>query len=547
MKLHIEYFVKEQLFKIDEDIDKNITYEDDNLGLLIEKASDRISLKVYPNKEIKIEKVELEYKYDFSEEDRIFFNGYQGWSFSQEDTIHTKKRGFNALPFFKRLMLTKFHLNRYGDYDFAEYPNKEGYNHSWSYLYIRRKDNYKFFGSLNEDYAFTRFIFDYSRKAIVIVPDLKGHVSLSSFKAFDFCILDGKEDEVFDKWFELMNIAKPTAKKVLGYTSWYNHYQDISEDLINNDFNGIKALPAKIDVFQIDDGWETKIGDWLEEDKTKFKSGLKTIVDNIHENGMMAGLWLAPFSAETESQLFKNHPDWFVKGDDGEPYICGVNWSSFYGLDIYNEEVKDYLRKVFDKVFNVWGFDLVKLDFLYSACAHNRSDKPRGEVMADGMKFLRELCKDKLILGCGVPLASAFGRVDYCRIGCDVSLDYDDVFYMRRAHPERVSTKHNMINTVFRRQLDNRAFLNDPDVFVLRDENVKMSEAQKETLATINGLFGSVLFMSDDASKYDNHKLELYKKIINLKDKAISVDYQDGEVIVVYDDNGTTKEIRIKR
>jgi len=128
-----------------------------------------------------------------------------------------------------------------------------------------------------------------------------------------------------------------------------------------------------------------------------------------------------------------------------------------------------------------------------------------------------------------------------------VSLESDDVFYMRKAHPERTSTKHCMINTIFRRQLDGRAFLNDPDVFILRDENVKMTPVQKENLAIINGLFGSVLFMSDDASKYDENKLALYKKIINLKGKLISVDYDNKEAIVIYDDEGIKKEIRIKR
>ncbi len=36
--------------------------------------------------------------------------------------------------------------------------------------------------------------------------------------------------------------------------------------------------------------------------------------------------------------------------------------------------------------------------------------------------IVRECCGDKLILGCGVPLMPAFGKVDYCRIGSDISL-----------------------------------------------------------------------------------------------------------------------------
>lgn len=63
---------------------------------------------------------------------------------------------------------------------------------------------------------------------------------------------------------------------------------------------------------------------------------------------------------------FRQHPDWLLKVD-GKPWCCGSNWSSFYALDIDNPAVLDYLRRVFDRVLNDWGFDLVKLDFLYGA------------------------------------------------------------------------------------------------------------------------------------------------------------------------------------
>ena len=79
----------------------------------------------------------------------------------------------------------------------------------------------------------------------------------------------------------------------------------------------------------------------------------------------------------------------------------------------------------------------------------------------------------------------AFGLVDYCRVSCDVSLDWDDVWYMRLFHRERVSTKQAIKNTLFRRQLNGRAYGSDPDVFFLREENCKLTAEQKRTLATV--------------------------------------------------------------
>ena len=48
--------------------------------------------------------------------------------------------------------------------------------------------------------------------------------------------------------------------------------------------------------------------------------------------------------------------------------------------------------------------------------------KSRGEIMWDAMQLVRDLTgTDKLLLGCGVPLACAWRSADYCRIGSDVA------------------------------------------------------------------------------------------------------------------------------
>ena len=111
---------------------------------------------------------------------------------------------------------------------------------------------------------------------------------------------------------------------------------------------------------------------------------------------------------------------------------------------------------------------MVKLDFLYAACILPIHNKTRGEIMCDAMDLIRECCGDKLVLGCGVPLMPAFGKVDFCRIGADAGLDWRRHLYINR---EAVSTCHTVNNSIFRRHLDGRAFMNDPDVFLLRESN----------------------------------------------------------------------------
>ena len=134
--------------------------------------------------------------------------------------------------------------------------------------------------------------------------------------------------------------------------------------------------------------------------------------------------------------------------------------------------------------------------------------------MCEAMDFIRECVPEAKILGCGVPLMAAFGKVDFCRIGCDVGLDYDDKPHMRIIHRERVSTKNSMLNTLFRRQLNGRAFWNDPDVFLLRDENISLTWEQRETLARVNSLFGGVKFTSDDVSVYGAQQQAVLRQVL---------------------------------
>ena len=175
-----------------------------------------------------------------------------------------------------------------------------------------------------------------------------------------------------------------------------------------------------------------------------------------------------------------------------------------------------------------------------------RPDKTRGEIMDESMAFLREVCGTAHILGCGVPLAPAFGRVEYCRIGPDVSLDYDDKPYMRLFHAERVSTRHTMRNTLFRRQLSGRAFLNDPDVFILRNENTALTREQKITLGTVNALCGGLLFASDEFARYDEDKRALYRAFLEARQgRILGVRREKDAFVVRYTVGGKMDELRL--
>ena len=483
----------------------------------------------------KVEKAEAVLSIAPSE--KMFFNGYQTWTWCPEYTRNDWIRGLKYTP---KKGIEHFGLDRYGDYHFIEYSAQRGKFHGFSYCYFRDGDHYKLFGSLDEYPGYTVFYYDCAREELKITRDAIGVTFDGEFKAFSFVYLEGSEEEVFDRWFQLMDVKPIRNEKLFGYSSWYNRYEDISIASIEEDLESCEGLLKPGDLFQIDDGWEPTVGDWLEPDPVKFPDGMKAICDKIHAKGYKSGLWLAPFVATERSTIWKEHQDWFLK-HDGENWKDGANWGGFYSLDLDNQEVMDYIEKCFDRVFNEWGFDLVKLDFLYARAPFPDEYRTRAAKMIDSMKWLRYLCRDKLILGCGVPLMPAFGLVDYCRIGCDVGLDWDDKAYMRIIHRERVSTKHAIDNTFFRRQLNHRAFLNDPDVFFLRTENISLSETDKRYLATMNGLFSGILLTSDNFSHYNEEQKKTLQEVRDLMDaEIISIDNN----VIKFRTNGKTKLIK---
>ena len=231
---------------------------------------------------------------------------------------------------------------------------------------------------------------------------------------------------------------------------------------------------------------------------------------------------------------------------DGKPWSDGSNWGGFWSLDIDNPEVVAYVRKVLDRVLHEWGFDLVKLDFLYGAAPFGTETESRAARMIRAMDILRDACKDKIILGCGVPLWPAFGKVEYCRVGCDVGLDWNDTKLMQITHRERVSTKQSIEDTVFRRQLTGRAFMGDPDVFFLREQNCKLTPAEKEKLWTVNALLGGFLLTSDALNAYTEEQKEQYRAVLRLKQEATDIEVEaDDGVTIGYRFDGKYRSLKI--
>lgn len=526
---------------------ETVGYSGPHFSVITVNDESGVKLTLIPSRPITLISASLEFWHEYEKNEKFFVNGYQSWTTSGEMSAEDIYRGTTPLAgvtkYTKDMAITS------GDYAFTRYEPRPGFFHSFTYTYLRRGDEFELFGSLSERNGYTIFYSDMEKHIFSVEKDVEGLTISEPYEMFDIVRFVGGYDEVFDKYFAAMNLpAKKHIDRLTGYTSWYNYFQKIDENIILRDLKGLSRARESVNIFQIDDGYEPFVGDWLDYNGRDFPNGMKTIADAVHREGYLAGIWLAPFNVQRgKSRILKEHPDWLIRNPDGKPQLGCVAWGGAYTLDIYNPEVREHLKNVFDTVLNDWGYDMVKLDFLYSQCRTPRDNKTRGTIMCEAMDFLRECVGDKLILGCGVPLGPAFGVVDACRISCDVDLSYGGKFYNSMSINNELPSAQNAINnSMFRRHLNGRAFLNDPDVFFLRDHNLTFTWEQKLLLAKINNLFGRVLFVSDDAGEYSEAELEVLKETFRESDakildvKCVSA-RADGNYEIKFIENGEEK------
>ena len=478
------------------------------LGLVTVRGPETRRVRVCPTVPVTMTVCEAEISCDVSGADAILLSGYNSWTDTCERKVHDRMRGLQGIP---HRVIDNWVLDGSGDYRFTVADHRFGRQHGFGYGYLRYGDEVLLVGSLSEDDGFTTIRENAVRNTLGLskeVPCVELAVG-ETVELMSFALVEGKLDEAVERWLHLAGISALPAKPLTGFSSWYRYYDQIEEGKLGTDLAAVHSLLASRDlgpclpVFQIDDGYTT-VGDWMSPHADRFPSGMDAFARRIAEMGMVPGLWMAPFVCSVDSDLYRNHPDWLLRDEEGKAVSTGTHWNGAHALDTLNPEVREYVRQSLDTATRQWGFKLLKLDFLYGACMLPHGGKNRGQLMADAIGLMRSSVPDDVVFDlCGVPISSAMGKTEYCRIGCDVGLDWDDVPWMRLLHRERVSTKRSLANTRGRAHLDGRAFRNDPDVFFLRHD-VRLTPEQRSDLLNTDAALGGMLLTSDDVGAWDD-------------------------------------------
>jgi alpha-galactosidase len=173
-------------------------------------------------------------------------------------------------------------------------------------------------------------------------------------------------------------LSKIPQKPVFVYNTWKPFRQNIDEKLIYELADA--AAECGIEEFIIDDGWQTNYGDWGI-DKKKFPNGFKPVFDYIKSKGMKPGIWISLATASTESNIYKQHPEWLVRKADGSPINLhqdsdGKNFSMCMTSGWY-----DYIKGVILDLVKQHGLEYIKGDFAAVTGAYT-TDKTRSGCYA---------------------------------------------------------------------------------------------------------------------------------------------------------------------
>jgi alpha-galactosidase len=336
--------------------------------------------------------------------------------------------------------------------------------------------------------------------------------------------------ELLERWadeFGARQAARVPDRPPSGWCSWYFYFAAVSAADVRENLAVVRerAEDTPFDYVMVDDGHQQRVGDWLDTNE-KFPEGMAALASEITETGLDAGIWLAPFIADPRSSVHREHPDWFVRKENGRPFspIWNPVWNRMRGmraLDLTHPEVLEWLRNLASHVRHEWGYRVLKLDFLYAAALPGRRhdpDQTLAQLFRAGMQAIRDGAgDDAFLLGCGCPLGPAVGVVDGMRIGPDV-MPYWDLPLQRMVTCDEggATTRLAIRNTLTRAFMHNRLWANDPDCVMVRTDRTKLTDAEVRSLGAAVALTDGMIVSSDRLDTVPEHRAELYRTVHSL-------------------------------
>jgi len=318
--------------------------------------------------------------------------------------------------------------------------------------------------------------------------------------------------------------GRTASAPLCGWCSWYYYYTNINEENILANLHRVKERRIPLELFQIDDGYQKAVGNWQPNDK--FPKGMAFLARSIKKAGLKPGIWLAPFLAEKDSGLLDS--SFILRDEHGKPVraLSNPNWSgNTYILDVTHPDYKSWLTSLIEMMVHDWGFEYLKLDFLYAASFRGKHYDPRTTAasrLREALKWIRRTGGRQVqLVGCGAPLFPAAGIVDIMRIGMDVYHSWEGMPIGRVLRDRNIPQMRNaLINTIQRSFMHRHFWMNDPDCLILRQKESRLSVAQIRLMASVMAVSGGLILVSDDLTHLEEESIQLWARIVELNRKC---------------------------
>lgn len=312
--------------------------------------------------------------------------------------------------------------------------------------------------------------------------------------------------------------ARASTPAPAGWCSWYQYVASVTPADVRA--NLALATAHGLDVVQIDDGYQSEIGDWLTP-RPAWAEGTAAVAADIAGAGLQAGIWTAPFLAGEGSRVLTDHPDWANGAAMHNPVWWG-GWA--VALDTTDPAVLDHITETM-AALTAQGFDYHKVDFLYAAALPAGRSCTRAESLRLGLEAVRRgIGDDAFLLGCGSPFGPAVGIVDAMRVSPDVTTAWEPKNPLPGLYEAASSCANAVATSHLRAPLHRRLWINDNDCLLLRPVQTELDESQRRHLAATIAAGGAFTVASDDLSLYGDEEWAMLEQVRTSPDRPLDLD-----------------------
>lgn len=437
----------------------------------------------------------------------------------------------------------------YSDRAHYKIPEPEGLRTAYGMFTLQLPNNERVMLATTSCNKFiSRFSFDATRLRISI--DCEG-LTLQPGQSWNLeeflAAADTDREQLFDRLTTAISKHHPKlahSPVPVGWCSWYCFGPEVTEKNVADNTEWIANNAPELKYIQIDDGYQPWMGDWLDAGKA-FGGDVRKVLRQIKSKNLEPAIWVAPFIASPQSELFKKHPDWMVKDQDGKPLrsdkigFGGWRLGPWYVLDGTHPEVQAFFTSLFKTMREEWGCTYFKLDANYWGAIHGGvhydTTATRIEAYRRGMEAILKGTGDAFVLGCNHPIWASLGLIHGSRSSMDT---------WRKWESFRDIGRENLL----RGWQNGRLWWNDPDCLLLLNEGASdvmdqagnaVSNAKKEKgLSQNEFLFhaatiyasGGMLLSGDDLTKMTPGQLAVLKKLLPPTGVAARFENEDFEV-----------------